>query len=94
MVFTADGFLLTNAHVVGSSRSGTVAFAGCTSGGFTVVGRDPLSDLAMIRAQTATPEPADLGDSDEPRRPAARGCRRQPSRDVIAEPVEITGSEV
>nr|WP_236666890.1 trypsin-like peptidase domain-containing protein [Nonomuraea sp. K271] len=65
-MFTADGFLLTNAHVVGSSRSGTVAFADCTSGGFTVVGRDPLSDLAMIRAQTATPEPADLGDSDEP----------------------------
>ncbi|TDE58462.1 PDZ domain-containing protein [Nonomuraea mesophila] len=65
VVFNPDGFLLTNAHVVGSSRSGTVAFADGTSGGFTVVGRDPLSDLAVIRAQTATPEPADLGDSDE-----------------------------
>ncbi|TDC83384.1 PDZ domain-containing protein [Nonomuraea deserti] len=65
VVFTADGFLLTNAHVVGSSRSGTVAFADGTSGGFTVTGRDPLSDLAVIRAQTATPEPAELGDSDE-----------------------------
>src|SRR6185503_14176785 len=32
---------------------------------FTVVGRDPLSDLAVIRAQTATPPPATLGDSDE-----------------------------
>ncbi|TDD18783.1 S1C family serine protease [Nonomuraea diastatica] len=65
VVFTADGFLLTNAHVVGSSRSGTVAFADGTSGDFTVVGRDPLSDLAVIRARTATPEPAELGDSDE-----------------------------
>ncbi|WP_336206603.1 S1C family serine protease [Nonomuraea sp. LPB2021202275-12-8] len=65
VVFTADGFLLTNAHVVGSSRSGTVAFADGTSGGFTVVGRDPLSDLAVIRAQVPTPEPAVLGDSDE-----------------------------
>ncbi|NRQ35290.1 PDZ domain-containing protein [Nonomuraea sp. NN258] len=65
VVFTADGFLLTNAHVVGSSRSGTVAFADGTSGDFQVVGRDPLSDLAVIRAQTATPAPATLGDSDE-----------------------------
>ncbi|MBF8189843.1 trypsin-like peptidase domain-containing protein [Nonomuraea sp. K274] len=65
VVFTADGFLLTNAHVVGSSRAGTVAFGDGTSGDFIVVGRDPLSDLAVIRAQTPTPEPATLGDSDE-----------------------------
>lgn len=64
VVFTADGFLLTNAHVVGSSRSGTVAFADGSSGDFQVVGRDPLSDLAVIRAQGGTPEPAVLGDSD------------------------------
>ncbi|NUT09563.1 MAG: trypsin-like serine protease, partial [Nonomuraea sp.] len=65
VVFTADGFLLTNAHVVGSSRTGTVAFADGSSGDFVVVGRDPLSDLAVIRARTPTPEPALLGDSDE-----------------------------
>ena len=65
VVFTADGFLLTNAHVVGSSRAGTVAFADGSSGEFLVVGRDPLSDLAVIRAQVPTPEPAVLGDSDE-----------------------------
>lgn len=65
VVFTADGFLLTNAHVVGSSRSGTVAFADGSSGDFRVVGRDPLSDLAVIRAQVPTPSPAVLGDSDE-----------------------------
>ncbi|WP_431918801.1 S1C family serine protease [Nonomuraea jabiensis] len=65
VVFTADGFLLTNAHVIGDSRAGAVAFADGSSGDFTVVGRDPLSDLAVIRAQTATPPPATLGDSDE-----------------------------
>jgi S1-C subfamily serine protease len=63
VVFTADGFLLTNAHVVGSARSGTLAFADGSSGAFTVVGRDPLSDLAVIRSQVPTPEPAVLGDS-------------------------------
>ncbi|SPL98242.1 Serine protease [[Actinomadura] parvosata subsp. kistnae] len=57
VVFTADGFLLTNAHVVGSARSGTVSFADGSSGEFEVVGRDPLSDLAVIRAQAATPRP-------------------------------------
>jgi S1-C subfamily serine protease len=65
VVFTNDGFLLTNAHVVGSSRSGTVEFSDGSSGDFLVVGRDPLSDLAVIRAQVPTPEPAVLGDSDE-----------------------------
>jgi S1-C subfamily serine protease len=65
VVFTADGFLLTNAHVVGSSRAGTVAFADGSSGEFLVVGRDPLSDLAVIRAQVPTPWPVVLGDSDE-----------------------------
>jgi len=64
VVFTADGFLLTNAHVVGRARSGTVAFADGVSGAFEVVGRDPLSDLAVIRARTPTPPPAELGDSD------------------------------
>ncbi|MBB5081422.1 S1C family serine protease [Nonomuraea endophytica] len=65
VVFTSDGFLLTNAHVVGSSRTGTVAFADGTVEEFAVVGRDPLSDLAVIRAQGPTPEPAALGDSDK-----------------------------
>ncbi|MGR6917774.1 S1C family serine protease [[Actinomadura] parvosata] len=64
VVFTADGFLLTNAHVVGSARAGTVSFADGSSGEFEVVGRDPLSDLAVIRAQAATLPPAELGDSD------------------------------
>ncbi|MFI0420001.1 S1C family serine protease [Spongiactinospora sp. 9N601] len=64
VVFTSDGFMLTNAHVVGRSRAGTIAFADGTSGDFEVVGTDPLSDLAVVRAEGATPEPAVLGDSD------------------------------
>ena len=64
VVFTADGFLLTNAHVVDAARTGEVAFADGTTTSFTVVGTDPLSDLAVIRADGDTPEPAELGDSD------------------------------
>jgi S1-C subfamily serine protease len=64
VVFTGDGFLLTNAHVVGRSQSGTALFSDGTSAPFTVVGADPLSDLAVVRAGGATPPPAELGEAD------------------------------
>jgi len=64
VVFTGDGFLLTNAHVVGKSTRGTAEFADGTSAPFRVVGADPLSDLAVLRADGATPEPAELGEAD------------------------------
>jgi len=64
VVFTGDGFLLTNAHVVGQSTAGTAEFADGTSAPFRVVGADPLSDLAVLRADGPTPEPAELGEAD------------------------------
>jgi S1-C subfamily serine protease len=50
VVYTSDGFLLTNAHVVGDAPSGTASFGDGTSVPFTTVGADPLSDLAVVRA--------------------------------------------
>ncbi|MEV5569774.1 trypsin-like peptidase domain-containing protein [Spirillospora sp. NPDC052269] len=64
VLFTGDGFLLTNAHVVGGATGGQAAFADGTTTAFTVVGADPLSDLAVVRADGPAPEPAPLGDSD------------------------------
>ena len=64
VVFTGDGFLLTNAHVVGRASGGTASFSDGTSAPFRVVGADPLSDLAMLRANGPTPEPAELGEAD------------------------------
>lgn len=64
VVFTGDGFLLTNAHVVGGARGGEAEFADGTESRFQVIGADRLSDLAVIRAEGAAPEPATLGDSD------------------------------
>jgi S1-C subfamily serine protease len=63
VVFTPDGLLLTNAHVVARSRSGRAVFADGTEADVDVVGADPLSDLAVVRARTATPPPAVLGDA-------------------------------
>ena len=65
VVFTGDGFLLTNAHVVGRSQQGTALFSDGTSASFTVVGSDPLSDLAVVRAGGPTPPPAELGEADK-----------------------------
>ena len=64
VVFTEEGHLLTNAHVVGSHKRGTATFADGAETDFEVVGVDPLSDLAVIRASSNAPPPASLGDSD------------------------------
>jgi S1-C subfamily serine protease len=63
VVFTNDGFLLTNAHVVGHADAGKAAFSDGTVVPFHVVGADPLSDLAVIRADGATPSPVRLGEA-------------------------------
>jgi len=63
VVFTEEGHLLTNAHVVGTSKRGTATFSNGEEASFEVVGADPLSDLAVLRASSA-PEPATLGDAD------------------------------
>jgi S1-C subfamily serine protease len=65
VVFTPDGFLLTNAHVVGPATQGSALFSDGTSAPFTVVGADPLSDLAVLRADGGTPAPAELGEADD-----------------------------
>jgi S1-C subfamily serine protease len=63
VVFTGDGLLLTNAHVVAGASRGLAVFADGTETDVDVVGADPLSDLAVLRARTATPDPAELGDA-------------------------------
>jgi len=65
VVYTGDGFLLTNAHVVGRAAGGTALFSDGTSSPFTVVGADVLSDLAVVRAGAGTPPPAELGEAED-----------------------------
>jgi S1-C subfamily serine protease len=64
VVFTGEGHLLTNAHVVGGQRRGIATFADGSEADFVVVGADPLSDLAVLRAHGETPPAARLGDAD------------------------------
>ncbi|HEY9410381.1 MAG TPA: trypsin-like peptidase domain-containing protein [Jiangellaceae bacterium] len=64
VVFTDDGYLITNAHVVGPTDGGTAAFSDGSETRFDVVGSDPLSDLAVIRARGDTPSAARFGEAD------------------------------
>jgi S1-C subfamily serine protease len=64
VTFTDDGFLLTNAHVVGGATGGTASFADGTETKFDVVGADALSDLAVVRVHNPGAPAAPLGDAD------------------------------
>jgi serine protease Do len=65
VVLTPDGFLLTNAHVVGRSDiRGRATFGDGREERFQVVGRDPLSDLALLRSDGEGLAPAELGDAE------------------------------
>lgn len=63
VVLTPDGFLMTSAHVVGSSAEGVAAFQDGSSYDYQLIGADPLSDLAVLRASASDLRPATLGDA-------------------------------
>src|ERR1700712_991021 len=63
VVVSDDGLLLTNAHVVGRAAYGRAIFEDGSEADVDVVGADPLSDLAVVRARSLTPPPAVLGDA-------------------------------
>ena len=71
VVLTADGYILTNTHVVtldGASADGTIQVQ-LNDGRLysaTIVGTDPISDLAVIKVKGATDlQPADFADSSK-----------------------------
>jgi S1-C subfamily serine protease len=65
VVFTDDGFLLTNSHVVSGAEGGKAEFGDGTEARFDVVGADPLADLAVLRVHGGGAPPVTLGDADQ-----------------------------
>jgi S1-C subfamily serine protease len=66
VVVTADGFMLTSAHVVAGVRGAVEAsFVDGREVRAEVVGADPLSDLAVLRSETEDLVPAQLGDAEK-----------------------------
>src|SRR5215212_3291481 len=65
VVITPDGYMLTSAHVIeGTDGRARAAFPDGRSFGTEVVGSDPLSDLAVLRADAGNLATAELGDAD------------------------------
>jgi S1-C subfamily serine protease len=65
VALSPDGLLLTSAHVVAGAAGGRVGFSGDDDQyGFEVLGVDPLSDLAVLRAPRGELPAVALGDAD------------------------------
>ena len=64
VAITPDGFLLTSAHVVQRSRKVRASFTDGRELEAEVVGADPLSDLAVLRAHGDSLAAATLGDAE------------------------------
>jgi len=62
-VISTDSHLLTSAHVVAGADRAEVAFSDGSVLPARVVGSDPLSDLAVLRAEGSTPPPVPWGDA-------------------------------
>jgi len=65
VAISSDGFMLTSAHVVAGGERVTASFSDGREVPAEVVGADPLSDLAVVRADARDLSPATLGDADE-----------------------------
>jgi S1-C subfamily serine protease len=65
VAITPDGYLLSSAHVVdGTDGRGRASFPDGRSFRVELVGADPLSDLAVLRADAGDLVAAELGDAD------------------------------
>jgi S1-C subfamily serine protease len=64
VALTSDGLLVTSAHVVERATRGAAAFADGGQYDIDVIGMDPLSDLALVRARSARVTPVEVGDAD------------------------------
>ena len=64
VLFTGDGYLLTNSHVVAGTHQGHAAFADGSRTDLELVGVDPLSDLAVVHGKAPKVSPAQFGDAE------------------------------
>jgi serine protease Do len=64
-VFRSDGHILTNNHVVAEAERVTVRFQDRSEAQATVVGRDPNTDIAVLKVERNDLQPVNLGNSDQ-----------------------------
>ena len=64
IIFDKQGYIVTNNHVVGNSKTVIVSLADGQSTEGTVVGRDAQTDLAVVKINVDNLPVAEFGDSD------------------------------
>ncbi len=64
VIYTADGYIITNAHVIDGAQQITVTLNDGTSYSAKVIGSDSQSDVAVVKIDATGLTPAVLGDSD------------------------------
>jgi S1-C subfamily serine protease len=84
VVLSGDGYLVTSAHVVGGGDHARVTLSDGRSADAPVIGRDALSDLAVLRTTLDGLQPAEFGDAD--------GLRVGQLVVAIGDPLGLTGS--
>ena len=65
IIVDRSGMVLTNAHVVGDSRTVGVGLADGRTLNGQVLGRDPTIDVAVVRVPAQNPPVPPIGDSDK-----------------------------
>jgi 2-alkenal reductase len=64
VIISNDGYIVTNNHVVDNEQSLAVIYADGSRHEATLVGTDPVMDIAVIRVKDPVPGVASFGDSD------------------------------
>ena len=65
VVYQSDGVILTNNHVVEGADELTVVFSDSTRARGVVIGRDELSDIAVVKVERTGLTAIQVGDSDD-----------------------------
>jgi S1-C subfamily serine protease len=63
-IFSSDGYLLTNSHVVHNARRIQIKLHDGSTHEATLVGEDPDTDVAVVKIAAINFQPARLGDSE------------------------------
>lgn len=64
VIYSADGYIITNNHVIDGASSITVKTMDGTEYPATLIGTDPQTDIAVIKVDATNLTPATIGDSD------------------------------
>lgn len=64
-VFSSDGFIVTNHHVIEGSTSVHVTFADGTQAQARIIGSDAINDIALLKIEASNLVPVTIGSSSE-----------------------------